>query len=215
MRKVLKLKEPSVLAQNEVVWLTEYLADKTDTVKRYRYRHSDIKSTLKEETADKCVYCESKIGHNTPGDVEHKVPTSKAPQLHFTWDNLTIACTECNRRKGAFYQEHDGFLDPYVDNVDDFLEHHGPIVAWKTGSVRGEVFVRQLEFLSPSRFQLVAQKISKFNDLVNVLERYDSSQGVLKELLARQLTDMASPSSEYSSMTVSALRQKNYGNLVP
>src|SRR5687767_14822167 len=99
MRKVSKHAEPDVLQTNHQEWTDAYLADPGNATKKYRYRHPEIKSALKEETADKCVYCESKIGHNTPGDVEHMTPSSVQPQHHFAWSNLTIACTECNRRK--------------------------------------------------------------------------------------------------------------------
>jgi uncharacterized protein (TIGR02646 family) len=135
MRNLTKLEEPAVLAANAALWLEEFLPDQTNKTKRYRYRHADIKSTLRAETSDKCVYCESKLGHSAPGDIEHKVPSSKVPQLHFDWANLTLACQECNRRKNAFYLEHDGFLDPYVDDVEAMLEHHGPVVMWRTGAV--------------------------------------------------------------------------------
>jgi len=69
MRKLEKLSIPDVLRDNHDNWLRDYLADKTDSTKKNRYRHSEIKSTLKEETGWKCVYCESKIGHNSPRSV--------------------------------------------------------------------------------------------------------------------------------------------------
>ncbi len=124
MRKIQKLQIPEILASNSAKWLSEYIEDKSSSNRRYRYRETDIKNQLKQETADKCVYCESKIGHNTPGDVEHKIPSSKNINLHFDWNNLTIACTECNRRKNDYYEEGIEFLDPYEDDVEVLLEHH-------------------------------------------------------------------------------------------
>src|SRR5262245_50482428 len=112
MRNLIKQPKPDILGENEDKWLEEYLADKNNHTKKYRYRHIDIKSSLRHETHDKCVYCESKLGHNTPGDIEHKIPSSKVDNLHFTWSNLTLACTECNRRKNNFYNNADGFIDP-------------------------------------------------------------------------------------------------------
>lgn len=214
MRSLSKLPEPEVLSQNHVAWLQEYLQDLASDTKRTRYRHQDIKSTLKLETHDKCVYCESRIGHNTPGDTEHKIPSSKDRTKHFTWSNLTIACGECNRRKNAYYQQHDGFLDAYTDNVDQYLDFEGPVVTSKPGAVRGEVFVATLELCSAKRLSLVAQKIAKFNELRHVLERYNSAAGPLKEVLKRQLIEMAGPGGEYSAMVRSAIRSKGYAELV-
>lgn len=215
MRNLTKLPKPSVLEHNEHHWLQEYIQDPVNQTKRNRYRHPEIKATLKAETHEKCVYCESRIGHNTPGDVEHKVPTSRDQSRHFDWLNLTIACTECNRRKNDYYREHDGFLDPYLDKVDDFLDHNGPVVMAKVGKERGEIFVSILKLCSAERFTLVAQKIQKLNELQHILERYNTSTpGALKEILKRQLIEMASPVSEYSAMVQCALRTKGYLELL-
>ncbi len=215
MRELQKLPKPQVLVANETPWLEEYIADPTNSTRRYRYRHPDIKETLRTETSNKCVYCESKLGHNTPGDVEHKVPTSKAPRRHFDWLNLTLACTECNRRKNNFYNEADGFLDPYVDQVDTHLEHHGPVVTWRAGNARGEIFVSTLDLCSESRLPLIGRKVEKLNQLGHLLERFESTQdGLMKGLLARQIREMASPSSEYSAMIESTLRRKGYAHVL-
>lgn len=215
MRVVTKLPEPHVLSANAAAWLDEYLLDLGNSTKRYRYRHPEIKETLLTETSNKCVYCESRVGHNTPGDVEHKVPSSKDRTQHFSWVNLTIACTECNRRKGAYYLAHDGFLDPYLDNPDDFLEHNGPVVTPKVGNPRAEIFVETLKLCSDERIALVAQKISKLQELQHVLVRYNAEPaGPLREVLKRRLSDMAKPSAEYSAMIRDALRGKGYEDVL-
>jgi hypothetical protein len=161
------------------------------------------------------VYCESRVGHNTPGDVEHKIPSSKDRTKHFYWFNLTIACTECNRRKRDYYEACDGFLDPYVDNPDDHLEHNGPVVTPKVGSARAEVCVETLKLCSAERLPLVAQKIAKLEELHQVLVRYNTeAPGPLKEILKRRLSDMAKPSAEYSAMVRDALRAKGYVEVI-
>ncbi|WP_353254502.1 hypothetical protein [Salinisphaera sp. PC39] len=93
MRNLDKLQEPAVLEEYSAQWLQDYVENPGSSNKKYKYRHPDIKKQLKDETGFKCVYCESKIGHNTPGDIEHKVPSSRDIELHFFWENLTIACT--------------------------------------------------------------------------------------------------------------------------
>ncbi len=215
MRSLAKTAEPEVLRDSAAQWLREYLDDPGNGTKRCRYRHPEIKAALKTETSDKCIYCESRIGHNTPGDIEHKVPTARDPTLHFVWTNLSIACTECNRRKNDYYNEYDGFVDPYVDDVEQMLEHNGPVVAARIGVERAEICVNILKLCSPERLSLVAQKILKLNELHNLLERFNAtSQGPLREVLRRQLTDMADLKSEYSAMVRSALVSKGYGHLL-
>ena len=132
MRFLEKLSQPVVLLTNNIIWLNEFILDRDNKTKRYRYRHPDIKSQLKVETGKKCIYCESKIGHNTPGDIEHIIPTSRDVNQHFIWENLTIACTECNRRKNDYYERGTEFLNPYLDNnIENQIQHRGPIVEWQ------------------------------------------------------------------------------------
>ena len=210
MRNLEKLPEPNVLQENHERWLTEFLADQTNSTKKYRYRNPQIKQSLKDETGNKCVYCESQIGHNTPGDIEHKVPSSKQRELHFTWSNLTIACTECNRRKNDYYVAGNEFLDPYTDDVEDLLEHHGPLVLWTNNNARAEITVKTLELNTSARNELIIRKISAIDSFVNLLERYASETNApLKALLWRNIQEKTDRNSEYSAMLKSVLEQKS------
>lgn len=209
MRYLTKLGKPGILEDNETQWLADYLADKGNNTKKYRYRHPDIKQTLKDETGYKCVYCESKIGHNTPGDVEHKIPSSKFEQRHFDWENLTVACTECNRRKNDYYVTGEEFLDPYTDNVEEILEHHGPLVLWETGNPRAEITVRKLELNTEKRSQLIFQKMTTIEALTNLIERWkNEANSTLKDLLHLQIEEMGAKYSEYSAMVLGVAAKK-------
>ena len=201
MRRLAKAAIPQVLEDNRDTWTAEYLAESRNPTKRYRYRHPEIKGRLRDETGDKCVYCESKVGHNTPGDVEHKIPSSIDPELHFSWNNLTIACTECNRRKNDYYAPETPFLDPYVDDVEVRVVHHGPVVGWTVGDDCAEVTVRTLELHDGSRLQLLRRKIEKISEVNDVLARRVSAQSeALRQLLSEQIQSMQAKDAEYSAM---------------
>ena len=201
MRKLLKTRVPPVLEQNFETWTANYLADANNQTYRYRYRHPDIKNQLRDETGNKCVYCESKVGHNTPGDVEHKIPSSVQKRLHFSWDNLTIACTECNRRKNDYFSDDTPFLDPYVDDVESCVIHHGPVVGWLAGDECAEVTVSTLQLHDGTRTELIRRKIERITELNHVLARRASTHSeTLKQLLTEQLTTMQSVGAEYSAM---------------
>jgi hypothetical protein len=125
------------------------------------------------------------------------------------WNNLSIACTECNRRKNDYYVTGADFIDPYIDNVEAILEHHGPIVLWKVGEVRAEISVKTLNLNSPLRIELIANKLTKMSQLTEILERYNNeTDTMLKGLLGKQIQEMASVTSEYSAMVLSILNQK-------
>ena len=171
MRKLEKYPIPEVLEENFEIWTKEFQDDPHNQTKRLRYRHPDIKSQLRNETGNKCVYCESKVGHNTPGDIEHKIPSSVDRRLHFSWDNLTLACSECNRRKNAYFDPQAPFLDPYEDKVEELVVHHGPIVGWREGDERAEVTVRTLQLHNETRLSLVLRKIERINEVNDLIAR--------------------------------------------
>lgn len=203
MRKLKKRSCPPILEEKASDWLNEYLADKSNETKRIRYRHDDIKDELRKETSWKCVYCESKIGHNSPGDVEHKIPTHVDSSQHFTWENLTVACTECNRRKNATYDAKKGFLDPYSDPVESLIIHQGPIAVWKLGNVKAETAIRILALHNYDRFSLLELKIKHLNDFINLVERYRAQRNpTLKECLRLEVEKAKAKDSPYSAMVI-------------
>lgn len=208
MRTVTKGPVPPVLEANATTWTAEFIANKTSAALRYRYRHPEIKAALVAETYGKCVYCESKIGHNTPGDVEHKVPSSVDESKHFDWSNLTISCAECNRRKNNYFDTIKPFLDPYIHNVEDLLVHAGPIVCWKAGVAEAEVTVKILDLSSGARFHLIGRKIEKIEEMNTLIERLNEVTGTfLEPLIKLEIERKASPASEYSGMVKSYLNQ--------
>lgn len=208
MRNLSKAAIPTVLEQSASAWLAEYLNDKDSDTKRYRYRDKTIKAALKSETGDKCVYCESKIGHNTPGDVEHKEPTSKVPHKHFDWSNLTIACTECNRRKDDYYSKDSGFLDPYAEDVEACLVHLGPFVNWFPGHARAEKTIRTLDLGTMERKNLIDRKLEVLTKVRGLLDNMKSTGDALLQAMRKdEVARMAAVDAEYSAMVLTFLRQ--------
>jgi hypothetical protein len=207
MRRLVKLPVPPLLAAQSAQWLADYLDDPSSSTKKYRYRAPEIKDALCSETGWKCVYCESKIGHNTPGDVEHKIPSSKVPMLHFEWENLTVACSECNRRKRDYYEPDVGFLDPYVDPVEELVLHSGPFSSWRLGDERAEVTVRTLELHDMTRRELVQQKYDLLEKARNLIALVTQASGRLRLLREDELRRMQDIRSEYSAMVRPYIQQ--------
>jgi hypothetical protein len=206
MRNLAKGAEPAVLNASAAQWALDLQADPTSRTRKYRYRHPDIKAALVQETGWKCIYCESKIGHNTPGDIEHKIPSSLVPNQHFQWENLSVACTECNRRKNNYLNAVLPFLDPYNDDVEARVRHYGPTVGWAAGDAAAEVSVRTLELHNFRRTQLLNRKIEKIEEINNLCARILSAVGTpLESILKADLLRRAEKDAEYSGMVKSIL----------
>ncbi len=201
MRRISKGSEPQVLIDNKDSWKSA-LDDNPSNHNKKKYRHPDIKKALLDETYNKCVYCESKIGHNCPGDIEHKIPKSKELDLIFEWNNMTIVCNECNRRKSDYYDPACMFLDPYTDNVEDLVLHYGPFVFSLPGNKRSEITVRILELSSNTvRKSLIGRKIEKLENINHLIERIAvENNAIIKDFLWKILSESCNISAEYSGM---------------
>ncbi len=83
----------------------------SDSFDKKVYGHQTVKQALILMQHGKCCYCESKIKHICPGDVEHYRPKAEYRQQHndaiqkpgyywlaYTWDNLLLSCERCNRQ---------------------------------------------------------------------------------------------------------------------
>jgi uncharacterized protein (TIGR02646 family) len=67
---------------------------------KFKYNEEHIVKTLWEMQHEKCCYCENKIplkGHSKA--VEHFVPKAKVKEFTNDWDNLLLACAQCNGKK--------------------------------------------------------------------------------------------------------------------
>jgi uncharacterized protein (TIGR02646 family) len=97
------------------------------------YGAKSVKSALQKAQHGKCAFCESKITHIAPGDVEHFRPKAGYRQrpdgplirpgyywLAYEWSNLFFCCPLCNRR---FKRNH----FPLEDDTWRATSHHDDI----------------------------------------------------------------------------------------
>ena len=67
---------------------------------QYRYRHKDVVRALIKMQHGKCCYCELHIADSGSGkQVEHYRPKSQFKHLQYDWNNLLLACADCNHAK--------------------------------------------------------------------------------------------------------------------
>ena len=198
MIKLAKGEKPEVLVKNGQSWKAEYVAGvKTGNLKdsqKYRYRHPNIKESLRTETYEKCAYCESKISHIHPGETDHIFPVSCRPDLCVDWDNLTLVCSECNRYKLDYYNEQEPLINPYIDEPSDHLTFFGPMVLHR--DAMGLRTTRQIEL---SRIKLIERKqerIEQFNMLVQLWR--ETLDGPTRQFLQEEIMKYAADAAEFA-----------------
>lgn len=200
MIELKKTTKPQSLIDNETKWTQELMVDYyatgvIDKTKQNKYNKPDIKQALIEETNEKCAYCESKITHIYPGDIEHIIPKSIYPRLTFSWNNLTLGCYWCNNKKRNFLSKECMLLNPYKDSIKEHLRAFGPIIFHINDSKRGEISLRQLEL---NRVELRERRFEKIEELKNLIDKLNSERiPALRSLIENEIIDFINRS-EYS-----------------
>ena len=125
MRNVDRLDEPKVLRRNARRWTEELIraiaaANRTNgkvrPILRNRYKRREVRERLKMMYSGLCCYCESRVGHVASENIEHRKPQASFPELSFTWNNLHLACPNCNQAKSAKWDTVNEILDAVADN---------------------------------------------------------------------------------------------------
>jgi hypothetical protein len=213
MSRVLQISkgpEPPILVERAVEWTAEYMryvaGEPVVAAAKTHYRHPEIKAAVRAETWSKCAYCESRVSHVSPGDVEHIIPKTFRPDLVVQWDNLTHVCSVCNRKKGDAYNEDVAFLNPYLDDPERFLSFAGPWVCHHPGAIRGYATRRKLDLNRPD---LLQRRLELLESLQTLLDRYDSETSLaLRGYIRAQLEEYAAPASEFAATARAFLAAK-------
>ena len=196
-----KLTKPNILLINEEMWkneLASYLARMHSMSNApLRYRHQEIKNTLIKETDGKCIYCESKLLHNSFGDIEHIKPKAKFPQNNYDWDNLTLVCQVCNNNKRDEYNDINPPINPYIDDPSKYLFGLGPMIMSKKFNGKGK-YTKDLLDLNRNDLMIKRKEaIEKFNNLL-VIYLHSNISDSEKQVLLRDIINETDQDKEYS-----------------
>lgn len=176
MIELTKKSKPQLLIDNGDAWTEDLMTEYYQTgvinkTKQNRYSRPEIKAELIVETQGKCAYCESKITHIYPGDIEHIIPKSLFPRLTFTWNNLTLGCYWCNNKKRNFLDRTCMLLNPYKDEIKKHIRAFGALIYHVNNSQRGEVTRRKFELNRP---ELRDKRQEKIEELQLMLDKHNT-----------------------------------------
>ncbi len=202
MIQLTKLNKPQVLVDNELNWtktIMEYVnkGEKILDSHKNKYSHKDVKTQVKLETNEKCVYCESKVTHQYPGDIEHIIPKAVYPRLTVNWSNLTFSCYWCNNHKRNYVgKKEEKLINPFIDDIPKHLHFFGPLIIHINGSKRGEITWKKIEL---NRQELIDRRIEKIKELQNLIDKYEREDVLaLKQILLNEIKEFSDFKNEFS-----------------
>jgi uncharacterized protein (TIGR02646 family) len=215
MIKITKGDKPAILNEKAAEWTAEVQAaldagEELSKSLKSKYNHATVKAAIVAETYGKCAYCESKMRHVAPGDIEHVVPKSIEPALWFEWLNLTLACPVCNTNKS----NHQGFVDPHDDEPDDHFWFAGTAIFPKADSERGALTETVLKL---NRAELHDKRYDRLSALERLLRLASKmTDPALKQMLQQDLIENETrPECEYAAMSRAFVANAQAQGLLP
>lgn len=206
MIKLQKSKIPKVLEDNAALWTSSLMdrfskGETPTATEKGRYAHRDIKDAIVAETHGKCAYCESKIRHVSPGDIEHIVPKKVDPARWFDWDNLTLACDVCNTNKGVKTD----IVDPYESDPEERFVFLGGSIWGVPGDEEAILTGRELELNRDELFSKRIERIEYLMTLVSVIKATQSPK--LRETYEQDFQKELADTAEYAALSRSVFRE--------
>lgn len=199
MIKLHKTAIPAVLLANAANW-TKIVLDKLAAgeeltkADKARYSHKDIKAAIVAETHGKCAYCESQIRHIAPGDIEHITPKRMEPAKWFEWSNLTLACDNCNTKKGVSVD----VVDPYEGDPEARFIFFGPGVYPLPGDDAAFLTIRYLDF---NRSELVGRRTERIEYLMALAKNIANARNPeIKKILKEDFRQELESKCEYAAL---------------
>ena len=81
-----------------------------------RYKQEDIKTSLSVIYKNKCAFCEQRVEQ---AHIEHYRPKSTYFWLAYSWDNLLLACPDCNQAKSNHFLIENEIVALYPSDLAD------------------------------------------------------------------------------------------------
>lgn len=189
---------PDKLSVTAAAATATYLAAPPDK-KPTPWNTPEIRAALREESRNKCMYCEAFPDDTAYGAVEHIKPKSVFPELVLEWANLGLACTRCNTNKSDYWATRPELrlIDPYEEDPTEHVLFSGPAAIPALGDTRAANTVRKLGL---NREQLFLARSRRQQDLdVLITLWYSEDDPELKQILAEDVNRMISEDSEFSA----------------
>jgi len=213
VRHIRRLNEPAVITRLGNGWLQAFLASGNKRPNSNTYSHTEVRELLNSMSHTKCYYCET-ILKDKSSEVDHFIEIFIDKNLAFIWNNLYLACDNCNGKV-----PHDSIpvtdcLDPCVDTDDVIATHlafNDNIIVAKNDSQKGNLTITKYMLGSKHLDYLRGMELIKFYKLLTTIqdEMINDGRAILPEEL-EHLKSFTNSSKPYSLMFREILRSNGF-----
>lgn len=122
MRYINRLSKPAILVEKEQEWTANFLASGEKRPDSSKYGNPKIKSLLFTMSHNKCYYCEQQL-KGVPSEIDHFIEVSERRDLAYNWENLYLACHNCNGKVPNRDISVTSVLNPCIDSDEEIMQH--------------------------------------------------------------------------------------------
>lgn len=213
MRHIERYSEPEILIRKKQEWTDKFLADeKNKRPDSSKYRHRQILNRLFTMSHNKCSYCETMLKER-PSEIDHLIEVSERKDLAFDWDNLCLACDNCNDKVPNRDISVDSVLNPCVDSDEEIRKH----IMFSEGdeqitylSDKGEQTIKKFRLSSPlldGRRRIELQRF--LQDLLRIKGEMEKFNRPMNASEKERLQGYAKNDRSYSLMFMKTLAKYN------
>ena len=94
MRHIERLPKPAILDERSERWRDAFVNSERGRPDNSKYAHPQVRESLNAMSFRKCFYCERKLGNAQ--EIDHFIEVAERRDLAYEWDNLYLACDNCN-----------------------------------------------------------------------------------------------------------------------
>jgi hypothetical protein len=204
MRYVKRLPTPQILAQRGAQWTQDFLGSTKSRPDGSKYAHAQIRSTLDSMSFHKCFYCEQKL-KGRPKEIDHHIEVSERRDLAYDWDNLYLACDNCNNKLDNLSIPISQALNPCKDSDADIEIHitfEKDVIRPKNGSAKGLITIQKYKLDTELLDYVRSRQIQKFTDLLLAIYRQQIQEGgrQMTQAEKQSLKCFADPDASFSLM---------------
>lgn len=214
MRHIERLPKPAILCDKQAEWQEKYEDKLVENPQarpdNSKYAHKEIKEILYAMSYGKCFYCETKLSGGNK-EVDHFIEVAIDHCKAYDWDNLYLACSNCNDKMDHAAIPVTDALDPCLD-TDEAIQQNitfvDELICAVPGSQKGlntiKKFKLNTELLDMRRGQWLKKLLKTVTDIQGNM--ISEGRKVVTEEERKRLLRYTMPDQPYSLMSEVYLR---------
>lgn len=175
MRNLHRLPKPYILTNKENEWLQKLYDSGKNRPDSTKYGNRNIRLQLNTISHYKCYYCES-ILKNVPSEIDHFIEVSIDLGKSYEWENLYLACDNCNNKIDHNTINVNTVLNPFVDSDVEIQTHitfEDEFIRIKNNSDKGRRTIEKFRLSSPL---LDHKRVSQLKNFYKVITEINKKQ---------------------------------------